>query len=303
MSNAQAAEVSAPTNRTLEPNPQTQTNFFKFMKVVFAVLQILSSRLAAKLLFKMWFKTKHRDLRPPEEVVMKKAQLKDVYYRHWRIKTYVWPGSGPTVMVAHGWGSVSGSMYAIIEALLEEGYQVVAMDGPGHGASSENQASLFDYAEVLAGVGKTFGPLRAAIGHSAGGLCLTLALNKGLEADYAVTIGAPNRVVQLVDNMCEAIGFSDKTTQHFKRLFELRFGDDVWTRGSAENNVKKSKVPALIVHDQDDNEITYDCGLGIHQAWSNSELLTTEGLGHKKLLADEKVVTRVVSFIGDAIYQ
>lgn len=44
-------------------------------------------------------------------------------------------GSGPRVLLAHGWGSRSDYLATMIDGLLAAGAEVVALDWPGHGAS------------------------------------------------------------------------------------------------------------------------------------------------------------------------
>lgn len=297
MTSQHAAAMPNNQNPELLKNPNTQTRFFKIMRRVFQTVDFFAPKLAAKWLYKLWFKTKHRDLRPAEKPLLTDAKQQTLKIKDWQIKTYHWQGQGPTILLAHGWGSVGLSFYALISALQKQNYNIVSFDGPGHGQSSHNYASLFDHAKVVAAVGQHFGPIHAAIGHSAGGVCLSMALNDGLTANKAVTIGSPNRVVRLVDDMCHAIGLSEKAVQHFKWRFEQRFGKTVWEDASTGFNMSKQKIPGLVIHDKLDNEILCEASDGIHQAWTNSELIQTEGLGHKKILADPKVIERILEFI------
>jgi pimeloyl-ACP methyl ester carboxylesterase len=52
----------------------------------------------------------------------------------------------------------------------------------------------------------------------------------------------------------------------------------------------------LIIHDRSDREVPFLSAQGLHRAWAGSELLATEGLGHRRLLADRAVVERAVRF-------
>ena len=53
---------------------------------------------------------------------------------------------------------------------------------------------------------------------------------------------------------------------------------------------------ALIVHDRSDREVPFMSAQALHRAWPGSELVATEGLGHRKLLSDPAVVERAVRF-------
>jgi pimeloyl-ACP methyl ester carboxylesterase len=55
-------------------------------------------------------------------------------------------------------------------------------------------------------------------------------------------------------------------------------------------------VPVLVVHDTDDREVPYDDGRRLAEVFGAS-LLTTNGLGHRRILFAPDVVTAVVEFI------
>jgi alpha-beta hydrolase superfamily lysophospholipase len=45
-------------------------------------------------------------------------------------------GSGPTVVLAHGWGGRAGQMVKLANALVRAGFEAVLFDGQGHGESA-----------------------------------------------------------------------------------------------------------------------------------------------------------------------
>ena len=53
-----------------------------------------------------------------------------------KIQTYKWEGTGPTILLIHGWESNSHRWYKLIEALQKESYTIIAFDAPAHGNSS-----------------------------------------------------------------------------------------------------------------------------------------------------------------------
>lgn len=56
--------------------------------------------------------------------------------------------------------------------------------------------------------------------------------------------------------------------------------------------------PLLVVHDQDDPETRHRDGQDIADSWPESELVTTSGLGHRRILRDAGVVELVTTFVG-----
>ncbi|GAA0897304.1 hypothetical protein GCM10009557_96270 [Virgisporangium ochraceum] len=55
--------------------------------------------------------------------------------------------------------------------------------------------------------------------------------------------------------------------------------------------------PALVVHDRGDRSIPVTDGTDVYAAWPGARMRTTDGLGHRRLLADPDVVAHVVGFV------
>jgi hypothetical protein len=56
-------------------------------------------------------------------------------------------------------------------------------------------------------------------------------------------------------------------------------------------------LPLLVVHDRGDLEVPWEDGRRIAAAAARATLLTTEGLGHRRILRDPNVVAASVAFI------
>jgi pimeloyl-ACP methyl ester carboxylesterase len=55
--------------------------------------------------------------------------------------------------------------------------------------------------------------------------------------------------------------------------------------------------PLLVIHDRDDAETPWSGGAAIAQAWPEAHLVTTTGLGHRRILRDPEVVRRAAAFL------
>ena len=103
-------------------------------------------------------------------------------------------GQGPAVVLIHGVG-LQKAVWAPQIAALEAGYDVIAVDMLGHGASSRppEDPTLADYAEAVLAVLDDLGVARAAVvGHSMGALvALEFALN---HPDRTTGVAAINAV-------------------------------------------------------------------------------------------------------------
>jgi pimeloyl-ACP methyl ester carboxylesterase len=215
-----------------------------------------------------------------------------------RIATYVWgdPHAQPYVLFAHGWSSHGTRIAAWLPQLRADGYAVVAFDQPAHGRSPGRQATLPDFTRHLLAVGKHFGPAAAVIGHSLGGAATMLAMARGLRADRAVLIAPAADPVAAAERFANLmwIGASlcERMFAYFERLVGTTFDEQ-----QAHRNAPSIGRPALIVHDLEDRDVPWAEGERYARYWPDSRLLTTRGLGHRRVLDDADVIAAGMRFL------
>jgi len=207
-------------------------------------------------------------------------------------------GAGPTVLLAHGWGSRAGRFSALAPALVAAGFRVVAHDGPGHGESAGRRASMPEFAMALRSVAGE-GPVAAVVGHSLGAAAAALAIRQGLPADRAVLLAAPADVEVFSHRFAQRLALPPAARLAMQRNLERRFGLR-WAEINVAQLAAGMRIPALVVHDTGDTDVPAADGEAIARAWPGAVLLTTTGLGHRGVLWDDEVVRRVVGFVGAA---
>ncbi|MEZ0065634.1 pimeloyl-ACP methyl ester carboxylesterase [Streptacidiphilus sp. MAP12-20] len=100
-----------------------------------------------------------------------------------KLNTREWGSGDRVALLVHGIMSDSRTWRLVGPALAERGYRVIAVDLRGHGASGRGEYAPADYADDLA---ETLpGGADLAIGHSLGGLTLSLAVDR-LQPERAV---------------------------------------------------------------------------------------------------------------------
>jgi pimeloyl-ACP methyl ester carboxylesterase len=57
-------------------------------------------------------------------------------------------------------------------------------------------------------------------------------------------------------------------------------------------------MPALIIHDRDDDVIPFACGENLAALWPGSRFMATDRLRHYLTLRNAEVVKAVVEFVG-----
>ena len=101
----------------------------------------------------------------------------------------------------------------------------------------------------------------------------------------------------LFNSFCELLRLPPRAREAFEEQVMARFGKEVWEQLSPEANVELlDNIPALLIHDNDDREVTASQAEILHQAWPGSHLLRTDGLGHRRILRDPAVIAHTVRF-------
>ncbi|WP_415754943.1 alpha/beta fold hydrolase [Pseudomonas leptonychotis] len=203
-------------------------------------------------------------------------------------------GSGPAVLLMHGWEGRPTQFAELIKALVHAGYGVVALDAPAHGRSPGHEANVVVFARALLEAASELPPLKAVIGHSMGGASALLATQLGLRTEALVSIAAPSRILTMLRRFSRFMGLPRQAQAHFVRLVEERAGIPAGQLDSARYQLD---FPGLIVHAADDPMVPFSEAEAIHQNWSDSRLLRVEAGGHQRVLADPQVVQAVLQLL------
>ncbi len=212
------------------------------------------------------------------------------HLRCWRF------GEGPPVLLIHGWGGRGGQMISLVPALRAGGRAAVVFDGPAHGASSGRLASVPHFSEAVAAVAAHVGA-RQAMGHSMGAAGLALAMIRGLPMDAAVFLAPPRSPAAWVVKFGEALALRAPLREALNARLRRTLGIspeelDLPTMSG------DMRAPLLVVHDRGDPEVPWSDGAAIAAAWPGARLVTTEGLGHVRILRDDAVAAQAAAFVG-----
>ena len=90
----------------------------------------------------------------------------------------------------------------------------------------------------------------------------------------------------------------EKVREYVLTRFKNEYGEDLQQRVSATTTAQKlGHIPALIIHDEDDVDVPLSESELLQQAWPNSILKRTKGLGHRRILYDAQVIESTVAFL------
>ncbi|MDX1512023.1 MAG: alpha/beta fold hydrolase [Nitriliruptorales bacterium] len=208
-------------------------------------------------------------------------------------------GSGPTVLAVHGWGGSSRDMLPIAEDLAAAGHRVVVPDLPAHGASPGRMVNLFELSAALAELIQVEGPVHAVVAHSLGFptavMAIELLQDAGLPHPRNVTAIAPaRRMESALERFVDRARLRPALHGELRAMLEEAFGQDIWERLDTAPALTSLAARGVIVHDRDDREIPHEEAEQMAAAWG-VDLISTEGLGHRRILADEQVRATVLA--------
>lgn len=231
-----------------------------------------------------------------ERKALRDAAAFDVPFRGGRLRAWRWGGEGAPVLLVHGWGGRGGQMAAFAPSLVAAGLPVVTFDGPAHGRSDGRLASAPDFAAAIRAVVERLRGVRAVVSHSMGAPATVLALRDGLAVEAAVFVGGSLGPRGFLRQFGQALGLSETTRAAVARRLEDRFGGG-FEDYDLRTDCAAMTIPLMVVHDRLDGEVPFAQGEAIALAWPGAEMVTTEGLGHGRILRDPAVVARVSGFV------
>lgn len=252
----------------------------------------LALQLALKIFFRpIRFKTPEKELK-----WQRKASVKVLYAGELPFTVYKWNKKGKKILLVHGWSGRGTQFYKLIKKLLQKGYQPIAIDAPGHGRFPSKFTDLVKFIQAIEVTYASYGPFYAMVGHSLGGVAIANAIIGNVHALKLVIIASPARISYTVRDFCIRIGASSKIESALYKKLEQLYGTHIHQYSLAEV-VKSLSIPGLIVHDTDDDDVSYAEAIEIHNHWPGSRLYTTSGLGHRRVLRDKAVIKRILRFL------
>ena len=212
------------------------------------------------------------------------------------IVVYTYGNSNKKILLVHGWSGRGTQLVKIADAFLENGYATISFDAPAHGKSGTKTTLMLEFIESILEVEKQYGPFEFAVGHSLGGMSILNAVKKGLQIKKAVVIASGNSVINIVNTFTEKIGLPNKVAVLMKNNFEKKYHLEMESFSSYVV-AKEVKIPVLVIHDNDDEDISVSEAYHLAENLSNKEILITNNLGHRKILGDLKVIHKIVEFL------
>lgn len=267
-------------------------------------LAIPAPGLAGRLAFNLLGMPRRKKPKLAEQAFLATADLHYETINGQSCAVYHWGFRGPVVLLAHGWESQTGRWRKIAPALVQAGYQVLAVDAPAHGRSAGRRFTMIRYADVLRTLMQRFGPIDTIIGHSVGGAASIWAMGTGSPAfrpRKAVILASFSALHTIMDDARRKTGASPRLMQAIDDRIELLTGHRTPHYSLVRMAEKLEAVETLLLHDRQDRVTAYQESQLLHDAWPGARLLLTEGFGHG--LTAPEVIETVLDFVKAEVAQ
>ena len=261
------------------------------------LLQIISPKLAMRFAFKL-FMTPYKFKRPRREDKMyeeatKKMMLVPSLQK--KIQIYKYGTSKKKILLIHGWAGRGTQLFKIADFFIEKGYAIVSFDATAHGDSEGKTSAMTEFIPSILEIEKQHGPFEFAVGHSLGSMALLNAVKQGFDLKKIAIIGTADSITKICHQFVERLGLKLKVAVLLKARLDSELGFDA-EELSANIAAKEVTIPTLVIHDNNDTDVPVNCAKTVHKSLENSELMITDGLGHRRVLCNTEVIEKMNSF-------
>jgi predicted alpha/beta hydrolase family esterase len=263
------------------------------------IIAVVSKRRAAKKAFEI-FSTPFRKSGKKTPRIFDKAEKLAFELDGVTIKGYRFNHpSENRVMIIHGFESNVKNFDRYISPLVKKGYEVLAFDAPAHGRSGGKRIILPQYKAMLAAVNQHFGPVQRFMAHSFGGLALAHMLEEMPhdENTRAVFIAPATETVTAIDSFFRFLDLNEEIRREFDRYILEESGVPA-EHYSIRRAMHHIKAQILWIHDESDDMTPLKDALAVKaDHHPNIEFVITQGLGHRRIYRENKVVKQIVDFL------
>lgn len=206
-------------------------------------------------------------------------------------------GQGPLIFFQHGWEADAADLSSHARHLMEAGYRVVLIDGPAHGQSEGEKATLPLFAEGLANAAAIFGQPFAVVAHSMGAASSVVAMSEGMLKPRAfVALASPCSLAGNIRFQAGAMGMSDRSIRLMQEGVEAVLKTPI-TRFDIARDAPSMTAKALFLYGDNDIIVPVSAGEAASAHWPGAHFTVKPGLGHRGVLRDPGVLTEIAQFL------
>ncbi|GIZ14144.1 alpha/beta hydrolase family protein [Capnocytophaga catalasegens] len=278
-------------------NPKVTIEIPKLYIKIGKFLQLISNKLSSKYAIWLFFKPLKFPMPKREYPMDKNSQQYFLYIPSIKkeINIYKYGKGQKRILLVHGWSGRGTQLFSLADFLVSKGYEIISFDAPCHGKSPGNKTYMKEFVLSILEIGKHY-TFDGIIGHSLGAMSSINATRLGFKTPWVIAISGGDLVTDIIDDFVKKMQMNQEVWQSIHNYLDKKLEESI-NEYSISVAVKNIKQPLLIIHDQDDIDVPVKCAYNIHKNKPDSELFITQGLGHRRILADKTVIEIIYNFI------
>ena len=279
----------------------------RWMQRFFAVAGNIAPRSMVNILVKLLFTPRRRSIKPTQAECLAKAEKFHLVVKEFwkpegkvRLSCYRWGKSDKKILLVHGWEATSMDFFKMIPVLVDNGYEVIAFDGPAHGNSQGERTHLVDFKEVTLQVIEQIGVPYAIIGHSLGGAAVVFMLMEhDVHIEKLVAIAIPTVSKRFFEMAFEYMKVPVKMQVAFFDQMDKQFGERLEKYNMIERKdpIKADKI--LLVYDELDKIMNVKDTLDFLARHPEVKHLNVKKAGHYSIIRNKEVIEAIRGFLID----
>jgi pimeloyl-ACP methyl ester carboxylesterase len=282
------------------PDTRIRSTAVRASRAAMRVLEMIAPGLGARWVDRIWFSVP--PLRSTKRGIPAGGTPFELMVSGATARGHRWGDNEKVVYLIHGWGSSSTQLRGFVKPLIDAGFSVVAYDALSHGSSDAGpsgpgRSNALEHRAVLRAVVAAHGPAYGVVAHSLGSMVAALAMRDGIVPQRAVYVAPICDITSYGKPFVRMLGGGPRIWAKFIKRVERRLGLRLSYFDLAAMADEVITPPLLIVHDREDHETSWDASMKLASRWPDAQLLTTDGLGHNRILSDPAVVSAAVDFI------
>jgi len=269
----------------------------KAVRWMYPKLERIAPALAHRYFVRLFFTPFRYPLPQKENKAEKFADKFFIKVAEKKVQCYSW-GKGIPILLIHGWAGRATQFRRFIKPLNKAGYCVVGFDGPAHGRSEGKHTDIREFEEAIHKICEKVGQPAAIIAHSFGGGAALYAAMNGLKITKIINIATPTIGDEIISTYLKALHGSESTRDFFRKYMLSTYGKS-FDQFTSSYFVRHLPYPVklLLIHDEDDKEVEIKQAEELIKLYPAARLLRTSGLGHTRILKDDKVIKACVTFV------
>lgn len=201
-------------------------------------------------------------------------------------------GSGPVWLLVHGWSGSARQFFPLMEQIAAAGFTALAYDHPAHGQSAGRHGHLPLFLRTLETLLDHEVPPVALTAHSMGAAVVLSSHHPALAGVPLLLVAPVLDYVPQLYGMVARSGYSMPLFKAVVRDIEEEFQLPLANLDPLGQLLARTS-PATIVHDREDRFAPYLDSARAAEQGEHVSLITTEGLGHGRILASAPLFSAI----------